>query len=431
MLRYLYTLLHCIALPGILIRLLWRSRHSIGYRQRWNERFGYIKRLPESKQSIWIHAVSVGEAIAAVPLIKALKLRYPHYTIVVTTTTPTGSAQVIKHLQNQVMHVYSPYDIPNCVNRFLRRTRTRLFIIMETELWPNMLRCCRKRGIPVMLANARLSERSKRKYQLIPNLTKSMLQTYSIVAAQGLLDGERLISLGLEPKRLMVSGNIKFDIQLPQDLIQQGHTLRSEWGTQNRPTFIAASTHEGEEEIILEAFKEIRKQLPTALLVLTPRHPNRFTKVGRLCQKEGYRIALRSQNQQPDNNTDILLGDTMGELQLMYGACDISFVGGSLVPVGGHNLIEPAALGVPVLTGQHLQNFTDISKLLKDAGAAQIVTDAHSLASAVIALFSADDLCKKMGTRAREVIATNRGALKKHLDWIENNFEKPAYTSPT
>ncbi len=421
-LRSIYTFLYYVAFPGILLRLLWRSRHSVGYRQRWNERFGYIKRLAPEKHSIWVHAVSVGETLAAIPLIKALKQHYPDYNIVVTTTTPTGSAQVIKHLNHDVMHVYSPYDVPSCVNRFLRRTNTRLCIIMETELWPNMLRCCKNRSIPVVLANGRLSERAKRRYLLIGSLTKLMLQTYTLVAAQGVLDGERLIDLGLDPKRLMVSGNIKFDIKLSDTLINDGLQLRQEWGTTHRPTLVAASTHEGEEAILLNAFKRIREKIPDTLLIIVPRHPERFTKVGKLCEGEGFSIVQRSLKQKPSTRTDVILGDTMGELCLIYAAADIAFVGGSLVPIGGHNLIEPAAIGMPILTGPNLQNFTEISRLLKKAGAAQIVSDERSIAKTVIALFSAKELGKRMGLRAREVVTANSGALAKHIEWIERIF---------
>lgn len=420
--RRLYTLLHYLTLPAIMLRLLWRSRYTIAYRKRWSERFGYIKRVTETDASIWIHAVSMGEANAAIPLIKELIVRYPQYTIVVTTTTPTGSAQIIRHLKDEVIHVYAPYDVPWMVNRFLRRSRAKLCIIMETEIWPNILQCCRAQNIPIFLANARLSERSKLRYQLIANLTKYMLRSYSMVSAQGLLDGERLLSLGLDPKRLMVSGNIKFDVQFPADINRQGLNLRKEWNAEERPVFIAASTHEGEESIILDALDLIRQKIPNVLLVLVPRHPDRFSKVEKLCKDRGERLVLRSLNQIPTDEISIMLGDTMGELLLLYAASDIAFVGGSLVPVGGHNLIEPAAIGLPVLTGPQLHNFTEISRLLQTAGTAQVVSDAKSLASSVNALFSAAELREKMSIRSREVIAANSGALEKHLEWIEKNF---------
>ncbi len=420
--RRVYTLLHYLCLPAIMVRLLWRSRYTIAYRQRWGERFGYIKRVTKTDVSIWVHAVSLGEANAAIPLIKKLMVLYPQHTIVVTTTTPTGSAKILQHLKGDVIHVYTPYDVPWMVNRFLRRSRTKLCIIMETEIWPNILHCCRYHNIPIFLANARLSERSKLRYQFIATLTKAMLRSYSMVSAQGLLDGERLLSLGLDPKRLMISGNIKFDIEMPADIHSCGLALRKEWHTLERPTFIAASTHETEEKTILDAFYRIREQLPDILLILVPRHPDRFLKVEKLCKNYGLSLVLRSLGQLPNSHTDMVLGDTMGELLLLYAASDIAFVGGSLVPIGGHNLIEPAAIGLPVLTGPQLHNFTEISRLLQNAGTAHIVHDAKSIASTVNTLFSAKELRQKMSVRSREVIAANRGALKKHLEWIENNF---------
>lgn len=420
--RRFYTLLYYLLLPAIMVRLLWRSRSTIAYRQRWGERFGYIKRITETGASIWVHAVSLGESNAAIPLIKELIVRYPQYTILVTTTTPTGSAQIIRHLQDDVVHVYAPYDLPWMLNRFLRRSRTKLCIIMETEIWPNILHCCRDHNVPIFLANARLSERSKLRYQLISRFTKAMLSAYTMVSAQGLLDGERLLSLGLDPKHLMISGNIKFDISMPPDINERGLELRKEFNALDRPIFIAASTHEGEETIILDAFQYIKEQLPDTLLILVPRHPDRFSKVEKLCKDRGLQLVLRSLNQIPTAKTDMILGDTMGELLLLYATSDIAFVGGSLVPVGGHNLIEPAAIGLPVLTGPQLHNFVEISRLLQEAGTAQVIHDAKSIAAAVNALFSAKELRKKMGTRSREVIAANSGALEKHLEWIENNF---------
>lgn len=421
-LRMIYTLGFYLAFPIILLRLLWRSRKNSHYRHRWNERFGYIKRLPVGQKSIWVHAVSVGESMAAVPLIQELKKRYPNLTIVVTNTTPTGSAQIKKVFNDEILHFYTPFDVSSAINRFIRRINPELCIIMETEMWPNLLRCLRRQKITVMLANARLSERSKKNYRYISNITRNMLSTYAVVSAQGLLDGERFIELGLDPRKLILSGNIKFDITLPADIEIQAKALRQQWGTTHRPTFIAASTHEGEESILLEAFAHIRQKIPNTLLIIVPRHPGRFERVAKLCVSAGYRIAYRSKNETPGAETDIILGDTMGELCLIYATSDVAFVGGSLVPTGGHNLIEPAALALPVLTGPYLHNFIEISKLLKSAGAAQVVHDSKELAVAVIALFSANELREKMGHCAREVVIDNRGALEKHLDWISTQL---------
>lgn len=402
------------------MRLLWRSRHNKGYRYRWKERFGYIDRSPTD--SIWLHAVSVGETLAAIPLIKEIKQRYPKYNIIVTTTTPTGSALVLKHLKDSVMHTYLPYDLPSSINRFLRRSRARFCIILETELWPNMIRSCVAQRIPLMLANARLSERSMRRYRIIGRIMASMLRSLNMVAAQGILDGERMLKLGLDPTCLMIAGNIKFDIDIPKDAALRGKQTRSAWDTTDRPTLIAASTHETEEDILLEAFAIIRNDLPDSLLLIAPRHPDRFEKIKRLCIDKGYNIVQRSRQQKPTADTDIVLVDTIGDVRTLYSACDIAFVGGSLVPIGGHNLIEPAILGLPILTGPHLHNFTDTSRLLQDAGAAQVVTDAKSLARAVVALFAATDLREEIGKKAQQVIMANRGSLQKHIRWIEENF---------
>lgn len=416
--RTIYTIVYYLIMPFVLIRLLYRSRHTKEYRKRWNERFGYIT-TDKQHDYIWIHAVSVGETIAAIPLIKLLIQQYhPRYHFLVTTTTPTGSALVIKNLGDQVIHVYAPFDVPSVVARFLRRIRVKLCIIMETEMWPNLLFACKKQHIPILLANGRLSERSCLRYQFISNLTKRMLSTYHTVAAQGVLDGERFLQLGLDPKKLIISGNIKFDIEIPDALIQQGKKIRKDIGLERR-VLIAASTHDGEEAIVLNAFQKIREEIPNLFLILAPRHPDRFQKTAELCTQFKLKIATRSQKTLIQSDTDILLVDTIGELQMIYAAADIAFVGGSLAPIGGHNLIEPAALGLPILTGPNLHNFTEISRLLQNAGAAQIVTDSNSIADAVIALCSAKELREKIGKCAKETIEANRGALQKHVECVE------------
>ena len=416
--RVIYTVIYYLIMPFILLRLLWRSRHTADYRKRWNERFGFVPYLV-GKDSIWIHAVSVGETLAAIPLIKALVEQYAaQFQIIVTTTTPTGSALVTKNLDKKVLHVYAPFDVPFAVSRFLRRSRVKLCVIMETELWPNLLAMCSGKKIPVLLANARLSERSALRYQFIPELTRQMLSTYHTVAAQGVLDGERYLHLGLDPKKLVITGNIKFDLQIPDELILQGKAIKKCIG-ESRRVLIAASTHDGEEAIILNAFQKIRQEIPNLFLMLAPRHPDRFQKIADLCRQTHFKISTRSQQEPINQDTDILLVDTIGELQMIYAAADIAFVGGSLVPIGGHNLIEPAALGLPILTGPNLHNFTEISKLLQNAGAAQIVTDALSIADAVIALCSAKELREKISKCAKETIEANRGALQKHLECIE------------
>lgn len=418
--RFFYTITYYLLIPFLLIRLLWRSRYTADYRKRWNERFGFGPVISD-KNSIWVHAVSVGETLAAIPFIKALLQQYgKDFHIIVTTTTPTGSALVTKNLGDSVLHTYAPFDVPTAVSRFLKRSRVALCIIMETEVWPNILTHCHRKNIPIILANARLSEHSYIGYKFIGKLTRQMLATFHTVAAQGVLDGERFLQLGLDPKKLIITGNIKFDLHIPVTLITEGRKIRQEIGLL-RPVLIAASTHDGEEAAILSAFEKIRAEIPDIFLILAPRHPDRFQKVLDLCTR--YSVTVRSQRSPILPTTDILLINTIGELQMIFAAADIAFVGGSLVPVGGHNLIEPAALGLPVLTGPHLHNFTDIGQLLRQAGAAQIVVDSKAIADAVIALLSAKDLREKIGRSARETIDANRGALQKHLECVAKCLE--------
>jgi 3-deoxy-D-manno-octulosonic-acid transferase len=418
-----YTCCYYLAFPIILARLLYKSKKTVAYRKRWNERFGYAPILPADTKSIWIHAVSVGEVIAAIPLVKAIRTNHPDYTIVMTTATPTGSDQVTKNLHNQVIHVYCPYDVPSCIKRFLIRIHPKLLIVMETEIWPNMLFGCHQRNIPIMQANARLSERSKKGYQKISSLIENVLSLYNVVVAQSAADGQRFIELGLKPQQLVVSGNIKFEFSVTAAALAASQALRKEWDIAQRPVWIAASTHAGEETILLHAFSLIRQKIPKLLFVLVPRHPERFSKVAQECKNNGYQIALRSQKQKPNANIDILLGDTMGELCLLYGASDVAFVGGSLLPIGGHNLIEPAAYGIPILSGPHLQNFTEVSQLLKNAGALQIVTDATSIATHTIRLLSSKKQQQDIRHRTQAVLQANRGAMEKHLRLVRKLLE--------
>ena len=379
-----------------------------------------------ANETLWIHAVSVGETQAALPLIKALQQRYPHLTLVVTTTTPTGSARVRAALGDTVFHVYAPYDLPGAVQRFLRRVRPRVAIIMETELWPNLIHGCQQRGIPVMVANARLSARSAAGYQRVAGLTREALQNITMIAAQAQADAQRFITLGADPARVRVTGNIKFDIALATDLPQHAAALRHTWGA-HRPVWIAASTHanstDSEDEQVLSAFAAVRLALPDALLILVPRHPERFAKVTALCRKAGYNVRLRSEQKPCDASTDIYIGDSMGELMLLYAASDVAFVGGSLIPHGGHNLLEPAALGIPVITGPHTFNFADISRMLIQADAARQVNNAAELATAVITFLQNNDLRRTTGEKGQQMIEQNRGALERLLIILKTAIE--------
>lgn len=419
--RYLYTVAYYLAIPGLLLRMAWRSiRYNPEYGARWQQRLGYVPTLKVEKV-IWIHAVSMGETVAAAPVVRALLARYPDCCIVMTSTTPTGAVEAAKHISERVITLYTPYDLPDCVGRFLNRVHPSLGIILETELWPNLLAACSGRKIPLLLMNACLSARSYQGYCRIAPLAQQMVNSFALVAAQSQLDGDRFLALGLEPGRLQVTGNIKFDIQLPLDLVARGRALRAGWG-EARPVWAVASTHEGEEEIILAALKSVRLQFPNILLILIPRHPERFTRVRRLCLQAGYAVALRSQQEPVTANVDILLGDTMGEVLLFYAAADLALVGGSFVPIGGHNLIEPAVLGVPVLAGPYLDNVVDIREWLTASGGAVVIHDADALAATVLELLQNPKKRIQMGENARKVATANAGALEKQLKWIDSHL---------
>jgi 3-deoxy-D-manno-octulosonic-acid transferase len=420
--RFFYTIIFYISLPLILLRLYWRSRQAPAYARRWRERFGFITPLVTDKTVVWLHTVSVGEFLGALPLIRLL-LQAPSLQLVITTTTPTGSERVQTMLGNSVTHVYAPYDLPDVVARFLRRIQPRLLVIMETELWPNTIAACAKREIPVLLINARLSARSARGYQRFAAITRPMLQQLTGAAIQHIDDAERFAALGLPAINSHVTGNIKFDLTLSSDLQAEAQRLKQIWSHNGqRVIWIAASTHQGEDEKILDAFVQIRAAVASAaknsLLVLVPRHPERFLRVENLCKERGFTLSKRSERSvQPD--TDILLGDTMGELLLMFGASDIAFVGGSLVPNGGHNFIEPAAWQLPLLSGPHVFNFAEVARLLQQAGALNLVGSASELAQQVEILLVNADERQRRGEAARAVADANRGALEKTLKIIE------------
>jgi len=405
--RYLYTTLLYLATPLILTRLYWRSRKDPHYRRRWAERFGLFPPLPAGG-CLWLHAVSVGETRAALPLIRALQVRYPELPLLVTTTTPTGSRQVWQALGNTVFHVYAPYDLPDVITRFLKRTRPRLAVIMETELWPNLLHGCRTAGIPVIVANARLSERSARRYGKLPGLTAPMLADTTLIAAQTEADAARFRALGAP--QVQVMGNLKYDLTLPEGLPEEGRELRRRLGEQ-RPVLIAASTHAGEDELVLDVFARLRRDHPNLLLILVPRHPERFNDVAELCRRRGLVVVRRSEGQPCPPSTPVFLGDTMGELLLFYAAADIAFVGGSLTPTGGHNVLEPALLGLPVLFGSHMFNFMEAGQRLLEARAAWQVADAAELAGVTGQLLADPIQAQAAGQRGRAAVEANRGAL--------------------
>lgn len=416
--RALYTLLWITALPVALLRLLWRSLKAPAYRRRWAERFGRF-RPPARPGGVWIHAVSVGEVQAVQPLIVRLLKRDLGGTLAVTTTTPTGSARVRELFGDQVFHVYFPFDLPWAVRGFLDRVRPRLAVLVETEVWPNLLAECDRRRIPVLLANGRLSERSAQGYRRFGSLSRETFGRFSAVAAQSEADAQRFAEVGVPPQRLTVTGSIKFDQSIRGSVKEQAEVVRREWGA-DRPVWVAASTHEGEEEWVLDAHEQVLRALPGALLVLVPRHPERFDRVAQLVQRRRLAIRRRTERTPPSPATAVFLGDTMGELPIFLAAADAAFVGGSLVPVGGHNVLEPAAFGVPVAFGPHMFNFAQISGMLLAAGAAVQVDGADRLGETMQGWLGNASLRARVGENGRRVVEANRGALERVLGLVDD-----------
>ncbi len=415
MARLLYTALLYLALPVILLRLWWRGRKSPAYRLRWRERLGFVPR--QDVQPLWIHGVSVGETVAIAPLVELLLARHPDLPLLLTTTTPTGSQRVKALFGDRVQHVYCPWDLPDALGRFLRRTRPHGCIIVETELWPNLVHACQGAGVPVLLANARLSARSARGYARFAALTRPMLQRLDRVVAQHDSDGERFVALGLPVQKLSVSGSIKFDIETQPQWLDAGARLRARWG--GRPVLVAGSTHEGEDAALLRVLAQLRGPFPDLLLVLVPRHPERFDAVYRLCCDAGWSVARHSASEYQAAEADVYLVDTMGELMGFYAAADIAFVGGSLVPRGGHNPLEPAALGKPVLMGQQVFNFQAICDALESAGGLTRLIDESALGLELQRLLADATLRERQGAAARAFVAQNRGALERLYHEVE------------
>ncbi|MGY3298290.1 3-deoxy-D-manno-octulosonic-acid transferase [Pseudomonas sp. TE6288] len=416
--RTLYTLLFHLGLPLVALRLFLRGRKAPAYRARIAERFACG--LPPMRQGgIWVHAVSVGESIAAAPMVRALLKQYPDLPVTLTCMTPTGSERIRAMFEGEprVQHCYLPYDLPWAAGRFLDHVRPRLGIIMETELWPNHIHQCARRGIPVALANARLSERSARGYARFAGLTRPMLEEMNLIAVQTETEAERFRALGARHESVQVTGSIKFDLTIDNQLLPRACALREQWAARQRPVWIAASTHDGEDALILEAHRELLKVHSDALLILVPRHPERFAAVHELCAGQ-FSTVRRSAGDAVTAQTQVLLGDTMGELLFLYALADIAFVGGSLVPTGGHNPLEPAALALPVLMGPHVFNFLEISAMLREAGALQQVDDAEGLAAAVRRLVELPQDARRMGEAGRAVMRANQGALQRLLDGL-------------
>ena len=414
--RFVYVILVYLLFPVLFAAVLWRGGRDRGYWHNLAERFGFGPRV--DRPGIWVHAVSVGEVQAASALVRSLAERYPDVPLIVTTFTPTGADRARTLFKDVATVRYVPFDLPGSVRRFFDRTRPRLAVIFETELWPNLYHECGRRRVPLVLASARISPRSARRYRWLVALFKEALSHGIIIAAQGPGDAERFLSIGANPARTHVTGNIKFDFALPADIVPRGRRLREQYAA-GRPVWIAGSTHGGEEEAVLEAHRRVLHECPDALLVLVPRHPPRFPDVAGWLEREGVRFVCRSQAARSEADTQVVLVDTLGELVDFYASADVAFVGGSLVPVGGHNLLEPAALGLPILTGPHNFNSLDIAKLLIERGAAQVVHDARELGDRVAALLKNPEERARIGSLGRASVEENRGALARLLALID------------
>ncbi|RFP12006.1 MULTISPECIES: lipid IV(A) 3-deoxy-D-manno-octulosonic acid transferase [unclassified Duganella] len=419
--RIFYSVMWCLALPLVLARLWLRGRKEPGYRQHWGERLGFYSGAASSAQTLWVHAVSVGETRAAEPLIDALLAAYPHSRIVLTHMTPTGRATgktlFAKH-GARLVQSYLPYDTAMMVGSFIKHFKPAVCILMETEVWPNLIAVCGKRGVPVVLANARLSERSLRRSRRFGSLLVDAARGISLVAAQTAADAERVRSLGVQ--RVEITGSIKFDVVVPDAALAIGAALRGVIG--GRQVLLCASTREGEEELILDAFRQERAGLPSnVLLLIVPRHPQRFDEVEKMVGAHGLnaqrrsKLALDGGDAALPGFVDVLLGDSMGEMFAYYAACDVAFVGGSLLPLGGQNLIEPAALGKPVLIGQHTFNFALVTEDALAAGGAQRVADAAELMSAAGRLLNDEAARAAMGRNAQAFANQHRGATHRTL----------------
>ncbi len=414
--RLAYSVLIYCFVPLALSRLWFRSRSNADLRQYWLERFGY-QLQGRSKPIICIHAVSVGETLGAKALIQAIIDTYPQHQILMTSTTLTGRNTVRQLFAGQVKQCYFPYDLVGSVQRFLRVVRPEKVIIIETEIWPNFYAACKQRNIPIILANARLSQRSMRAYLKVQRLSAETLNCVALIAARGQQDAANFIQIGADTARISVTGNIKFDLPLPKKQIQQASVLQQQWG-QQRPVWVAASTHQGEDEILLAIHKNLIQYFPDLLFVLVPRHPERFDTVYQLAQKTGLSVQRRSTNISFLANTQIILGDSMGEMFTWYAAANIVFMGGSLVNVGGHNPLEPAALARPIISGQYIFNFPEVFPLLQTEQAAWVLDTSSEIEQQILHLLHRPDKAKQAGLAGQKVVQAHQGAVNNVLDKI-------------
>lgn len=421
MLRLAFTSILLLLLPAVLVRLFYRGlTGNRGYWRHWSERFGGGEPTGDGDSKggcVWVHAVSVGEVQAAVPLVFALKARYPNCRLLLTTATPTGRQRALQVFGRAVSIRHIPFDLPWFWHRFHRRHAPRMAVMMETELWPNLLSGCVDRGVPVVLANARLSARSAAGYRRIASLTGWMLRQLTLIGAQSEADAGRFRDLGADAAAVVVCGNVKLDVKVSASASEAAQVLRRAWGP-DRGVWIAASTHPGEDEAVLAAHQALREQDPGLVLVLVPRHPERAETVARMCTRAGLNVVRRTEHPVPTPQADVYLGDTLGELLTFYAAADVAFVGGSLVTTGGHNLLEPAALGVPVVVGPHTFNFAELTRQAVEAGLARQVAGEEALTEELSRLLRDPEERHRMGLSGRQFVALNAGALERLLTYL-------------
>jgi 3-deoxy-D-manno-octulosonic-acid transferase len=414
--RLIYVLLSYLLAPVVIAMEGWKSIWQPDYRGRLGQRLGFVE--PQATPgSLWLHAVSVGEVQAAAGLIRVLRQRFPDVPVVVSTVTPTGAQRAKTLFGESVRHCYLPYDLPGAVNRFLDRIQPRVAIILETEIWPTLYDALGRRRIPLVIASARLSTRSVDRYRRLASLFRETLSHGVLIGAQTAADAERFRAIGAAPARVEVTGNVKFDIEIPAATVAAGREFRARCARQ-RPTWIAGSTHDGEEDAVLAAHAAVCERHPSALLILVPRHPQRFDSVRALLRRRGTEYAQRSSGAEPRASDSVFLVDTLGELQMFYAASDVAFVGGSLVPIGGHNLLEPAVLGLPVLSGPHTQNAQDVADLLQQRGALRLVRSKEELALRVADWFDDPEIARSDGARGLAAVAQSRGSVERLVAMI-------------
>jgi 3-deoxy-D-manno-octulosonic-acid transferase len=413
--RIVYSLFLYLLFPLVILYLAFRAIKSVDYRSRWSERFGFAKL---TKTDVLIHSVSMGETLAAIPLIKQLMTAHPDYAFTVTTTSPTGSSEVTKAFGDTVQHCYLPFDFSYAIKRFLRQLQPKVCIIMETELWPNLVHFAEQQQVILILANARLSQKSANKYAKKRRLAVPMLNKLNLITVQTKAEAERFITLGVATQRIHVCGSLKFDLTIDPIKKQQANTLRAQWDRVNSPIWVAGSVHPGEFEAILSAHKQLLACFPNALLIMAPRHPEQFNLAAITITQSGLVLARRSMNDEVNSQTQVLLGDTMGELVMLYGTADQAFVGGTLINNGGHNPLEPAAMGLPVYVGPNHWDFAEITQLLADAGALTCISSADELAQELQNKFTDSHMYQSASFAGLAVVEQNRGALLKQFTLI-------------